>query len=474
MTAHVATDALAPVTESSEEDLATLRYVLDLSLQPIDRFDGFTKIEQIGGSALRYQLCFLGYTLAMAQFTRTPAFTGYQVEAQRNLITKMCDKRVWGYWATESLLGYGKFETDPIRHANVMYSGYFGVLLGLYETLNDSMYAKHGSLPLRWNSTTTHRYDFGRIGEAIRTNMLARPNCPQYPCEPHLIYPICNAFAFNTLAMHDRLHGTEWSEDILAGVRRSYREDGWQLRSGRFIPGRIGPRINACPPVLGYDAGMVFWLNALMPDIADKTWTTIRRKFIDFDDSKAKLRGQNWMRVDLGNYSRTKGTALTNAFVVAAAAEVGETELAQALNRAVEDEGTIERRLGARRYAGVSTMTNAQLALARFARSDGMAQLIRGEVPPVWRTGPVLDDAAYPDVLVGKAVSDGTALELVLRPGATRKRVRLGLARLNPGSTYRATGTVDDTVVADPGGHATVEVDLAGRTDVSIRPVSTG
>lgn len=47
----------------------------------------------------------------MSQYTRTPAFTGYLAEAQRNAITKMCDKRVWGYWATGSLFGYGRFVT---------------------------------------------------------------------------------------------------------------------------------------------------------------------------------------------------------------------------------------------------------------------------------------------------------------------------------------------------------------------------
>ena len=50
------TGSTPSVTESSPEDLAVLRYLLDLALQPLDRFDGFTHSEQMLLSALRYQL----------------------------------------------------------------------------------------------------------------------------------------------------------------------------------------------------------------------------------------------------------------------------------------------------------------------------------------------------------------------------------------------------------------------------------
>lgn len=77
-------DTRVPVTEHTPEDLAHLRYALDLALQPLDSFAGFTKIDQFREAATRYQLNALSYSLSMAQFTRTPAFTGYLAEAQRN------------------------------------------------------------------------------------------------------------------------------------------------------------------------------------------------------------------------------------------------------------------------------------------------------------------------------------------------------------------------------------------------------
>jgi hypothetical protein len=90
--------AAPPVTESTPEDLAALRYALDLGLQPLERWDGFRTIDQFRESALRYQLQFLQYALATSQYTRTPAFTGYLSEAQRNAIEKMLQPKVWKYW----------------------------------------------------------------------------------------------------------------------------------------------------------------------------------------------------------------------------------------------------------------------------------------------------------------------------------------------------------------------------------------
>ncbi|MET7769507.1 hypothetical protein [Nocardia sp. NPDC005366] len=466
-----APQTMPSVSESSADDLAFQRYVLDLALQPLDRFDGFDRIEQIGGSALRYQLNFIGYALAMAQYTRTPAFTGYLAEAQRNAIVKMCDKRVWGYWAAESLIGYARINTDPMRHANVMYTGYFGVMLGLYETLNaDRTFDRPGSLKLTWSPRRVHDYDFARLSRAIRRNMHARENCPQYACEPHLIYPICNVFAFNTLVMHDRLHGTDLTGDLVDRIRHSYLHDGWRLRDGRFIPGRLGPSLTISRPVLGYDAGMVAWLNAMMPDLARDTWTTIRDRFVDFDGSSVRLRGSSRARVDLGNYNVVNGDGMTRIFVATAAAEMGELDLAEALTRSMGERYRVVERDGARRFAGVSTVTNAHHALTRFVRPNGLRDLILGTVPPQWRTGPVLAEAAYPDVLVAKAVTDGAGLELVLRPGRGDRRVRLGIHRLIPNRSYRVTGATESIVSANAHGESVIEVDLGGRTDVRVTP----
>src|SRR5262245_5184860 len=76
--------------EHSLDDLAFLRYLLDLALQPIEQWNGFEWVEfQFREGAVRYQLNYAQWAIALAQFTRTPAFTGYLTEAQQNLIEKM-------------------------------------------------------------------------------------------------------------------------------------------------------------------------------------------------------------------------------------------------------------------------------------------------------------------------------------------------------------------------------------------------
>ena len=182
MSAGLAAGARAPaLAESSADDLEIQRHLLDLALQPLDRFDGFTRIDQWLEASLRYQLNAICFALAMAQYTRTPAFTGYLAEAQRNTVAKMLDRRVWGYWALENLLGHLRWDPDPIVRDNVMYSGYLGVMIGFHETLNDDRrYDPPGALTLRWDERRSYAYDLVSVAEAIRRNMLASPHT-QYP-----------------------------------------------------------------------------------------------------------------------------------------------------------------------------------------------------------------------------------------------------------------------------------------------------
>ncbi|HEX8594982.1 MAG TPA: hypothetical protein VF682_17195 [Pseudomonas sp.] len=67
----------------TNKDLGALRLVLDLALQPLDRFDGFTTIDQFRESAWRYQLYAIANALSVLRTTRLPAFDGYIGEAQR-------------------------------------------------------------------------------------------------------------------------------------------------------------------------------------------------------------------------------------------------------------------------------------------------------------------------------------------------------------------------------------------------------
>jgi hypothetical protein len=114
---------------------------------------------------------------------------------------------------------------------------------------------------------------------------------------------------------------------------------------------------------------------------------------------------------------------------------------------------------------------NAMLAVARFNAPGGFRALIADGPDAATLTGPILDDAAYPDVLVAAARTDGADLRMVLCPGAGPARVPIGIKRLVPGRRYRVHGAGDELVTADDRGDATVAVDLTGRTEVALLPV---
>jgi len=457
------------VAELTPDDLELERYLLDLALQPLDRFDGFSHIEQYLLSALRYQLNYACYALAQAQYNYTPAFTGYLTEAQANTIEKMRDKRVWGYWAHECLVGYQRWNPDPIVFANVMYTGFFGVMLGLFETLNDKRFSEPGALTLRWSDDTEYVYEFSSLCEAIVHNMDISSHGPLYPCEPRLIYPMCNAFSLSTLLIHDRLHGTDFGAGRTEQMAQAFDTHKYLRPDNRFMAAR-GPLKFFMGPSVGNDGVMSYWLDFAMPEQASKTWENLREKLVRITDDDVTIKATNWEILDPGNYS--PGTGMSRVSVMAAAKEHGDAELAAALEMSLDRRYRVVRKNGARAYTGISSWGNAGHVMARFTTENAMADLMAGKVPKPWKTGPILAQAGYPDVLVARAVTDGRALDLVLRPGNGCGRTVLGVERLAPRHDYVVTGGVDNTLTADDDGCALLTVDLDDRLEILLRPAA--
>lgn len=158
--------------ELTAQQLAFQRYILDRALQPLDRFDGFEWFDQFREAAVRYQLNYAQWALALAQYRCTPAFHGYLTEAQRRLIEKMTARSVWEYWRWENLWGNFRADPDPIRRDNIMLSGYYGVMLGTYASLTgDLRYDEPGCLEFRWNRRKQYRYDAPSIARIVHENM---------------------------------------------------------------------------------------------------------------------------------------------------------------------------------------------------------------------------------------------------------------------------------------------------------------
>lgn len=214
------------------------------------------------------------------------------------------------------------------------------------------------------------------------------------------------------------------------------------------------------------DGITTYFLNPFVPDIARRTWWL--NETYHLRTAEGGPRHRWWNRIDPGNYG-INTDRFTRAVLAANAREFGDDVGADALveslaHRIVEQDG-------ARRYRGLSMWGNLYLALTQFGHEDAFRGLVVDGFPEAWRTGPRLAEAAYPEVLVAYAVTDGQALDLVLRPGDGPVRTRLGLERLRPGREYAVSGGVAPTVVSDAEGRALLEVDLADRLEVRVSPV---
>ena len=463
-------DVRVPVAEHTSDDLAHLRFALDLALQPLDSWVGFTRIDQFREAAIRYQLNALSYSLSMSQFTRTPAFAGYLREAQRNAIDKLLDRRVWGYWALENAWGNLSRNRDPIGNPeNIMLTGFHGLMVGLYETLNDDRYSLPGALTYRWDEREAYPNDFGTLAARVHRNMTTSPYT-LFPCEPNWIYTVCNTFGMNTLRTHDRLHGTHYFADVEDALRRAY-ETEFLRPDGRII----GVRSSHLGMSWNFWAGpsiqltTAYWMHAALPDIAQRTWWLLRRSALERRDESVVMSRTVSARLDPGNYklgADTYGQIVT----MMAAREVGDDEWADAAQRTLETREQIAEAHGARRYTDASAFANLYANLGRYGRRSALRDLVVFGVPDTWRQGPVLAEAAYPDVLVAKAVTDGHALDLVLRPGDAPVRTRVRVERLVPHGEYTVQGACADRLTASAAGDAVLEVDLGGRHELRIAP----
>jgi hypothetical protein len=466
--------ALPLVEELSAEDLAAMRFLLDRSLQPVAQFEGFDWIEQFQTSSVRYQVMGMSYALSVAQAARVPALRGYLLEAQRNLIEKAMDHRLWSYWALENAWGNLRLDADPMApatHDNVMYSGWYAAMIGMHASnTGDDRYEGAGSIVFRHPRGREFVYDWPGIVGILADNF-GRCSFTLFPCEPNWIYVMCNNFAGIGLRIHDRLRGTDYWPDLEPRYRNALERE-FMTVDGRLVAIRSAHTGLTIPSLTSTmaDAVAAFYMHPLFPDIARRTWEIVRHDLVHLDPGGARVELRGWDRIDTGNYRRS--TATTLAAVMAAAAEMGDLEARDALAAALRAEHPSVLDGGVLHHPGVSVTGHTASFSARAGRTNALLDLVAHGLPEAWRTGPVLARVAYPDVLVAKAASDGAALEAVVLPGGPPGRQTLGIGQLRPQTRYACTGTVERFAVADAEGGATVTVELDGRREIHVQPVS--
>lgn len=449
-----------PVTASAEmppTQMAEFRRMLDLALQPVDSWKGFPMNDTWQDGALRYQICTMSWNLAMGQYTQLPAFHGYLNQAQENLIRKHIDRKTWNYWYWESLWGNLRPDKNPVHIDNIMLTGFLGVSLGMFESSSGtSPFAKPGALTFRWDDATAFSYNHRTMLEEVIKNF-HRYDYGWFPCEPHWIYSMCNLVGRAALALHDARHGTNFVAQVSPAFNRSLNEE-MALADGRIkvcTSSLFGFQVPSLSGLFGETWGIRF-LTPQLPEHAERLWQILKQDFISVapDGSlKFRLLPLGWDTRKPADFSKWPEI---NPLIVTlwAALEMGDDEIINATRKSIDD------RYGAGMAASMT-----------WSGRNTIRNMVNKGLPEAWAKGPLLSEANYPDAIVTRAVSDGAALNLVLHPGSDAEITSLGLSRLVPGRTYRVRQSQDQFVASGQGTH-TVSVELRGRTELDIVPVS--
>ncbi|KAF1816396.1 hypothetical protein P152DRAFT_121713 [Eremomyces bilateralis CBS 781.70] len=460
-----------------EMDLDTLRFLqwtLEMGLAPRDDWSYHDVIDQFQTSAIRYQLYGGGWDLALYQSIYAPNFHGYLSLAQRNLIEKSLTKKVMNFWQWESL--FGKFKTmdiDPIRKDNIMVSGYILLSCALYQAnTGDNRYTKPGSLAFEVTHNDVYKYDIQSVAELVFFNMDQNPYT-LYPCEPNWVYAICNLIGVIGLQASDRVLGNKFADRIRERFESALERE-FSNADGTILPIRSELTGFTIPGLAGTisDASVCMQGSPYIPAIAHRNWAFIKRENLKYNkDGKLELVGLIGAdKLDPGNYK--EGVGAIRANLAAVAAEFGDAQIAHDLVKQVDEEyhPVKETKSGSRKNQGLSTILHGSTLRARMSGFQDWSNLVGKGIPEITRSGPILEEVTFPDVLVAKAYSvDGESVDLVLYDGKAPGRFQLGFTQLRPGATYSLG---KQTATADEEGHASFELEIRGRTAVKLEPVA--
>ena len=473
-----ATEPMPGERELDPEQIASVRFVLERALQPIDGFKGFTIIDQFQPAALRYQINHMGFALGMVQAHFTPNFHGYLLEAQRNLIEKYRVPLVWKYWKYESMWGHFNFTNhDPVIRDNIMLSGWYSMHVGQY-TLNtgDTRYAEPGSLTFKIGEREVYKHDLHSMVNAVTSNF-EKSRFTLFPCEPNWVYPICNMYGLSGLASHDAVFGTKYVPKVYPQWRNQLRAEFTDLKGS--IVGLRSKWTGLEMPFYNGEAGFAFFANIFSQPFARRLWAVGRKElgFCLAPDAEGKTRLTlptellPFMdKIDPGHYK--PGVLFAYVAVTICAREFGDDELAEAALRSMDQDCGRTLEDGVLSYKKGSCLANVWGVEARLMRTNDFRNTFVTGPPKSALAGPILTDVKYPDVLVAKAFSHGRDLELVMYNGRAAGPQNITIERLRAGATYRVTGpAAAGTATADAQGRAQLSVRLDGRTEVRIDPV---
>ena len=466
--------------ELTEEQLRGMRHLFQASTRKFGDLEGFGKK---GRHLMGYQYLFsvVGMTYMMMQQKYTPNFHGYLKYSREFLLDAVTDPRTCSYWAKQSLLGYWKWNTDPIIHSNVMLSGWLMPMLASFEEcFQDDKYQKDGSLTFKpaAKKPIEHPYSAKAVNKALYDQYHSKMYPYMYiPCEPHLAFPVCNSYGVEGMLIYDRIHGTHYMADIFDDLYDNMAQEFTEIEGSMALRRQYTFGLRHLPASQlgkGYDpmADVQNYLQyaALFPGLCKRAYAFIRRDHIELRDGVVYIKGKKWEEVfDMATQSLNPALAIAMLEIVAA--EYGDTEVVEGLKKAEEIYLTRSKDPKVVRWENVPLVISAWLHFAHMARKGDWTDIILRGMPESAKIGPYLDDCKFPEVLVAKAASDGADLDLVLYNGEEPGEQMIKIARLQPNANYKIKD-MNYSFTADKEGTAEIKVNLDGRTQLHIVPAA--
>lgn len=464
--------------ELSEEDLRGTRYLFDHTVRENGDFhdlnDGLF-FPSLG--SYRYQFSALSYPLLLLQCKYLPNFRGYLNKALEFCIDGFTDPRTCSYWKWESLLGYLKFNRDPISDSNIMLSGWMlPAVTGYGANNHNRKFEQPDSIRFRPDKNHSYGYDAKGVMEVLYKQWAGK-RFPGYliPCEPDIAFPICNSYGLLGMLMYDRDHGTKYSEDVLPDFYKAMVEEFFEINGtmatckGYRFGLRFMPDLQLAIVPFG-DVALALEFAPIFPGLAKRYYMFSRENAFEIrEDGLAYLKGGIPWESLLDMDTKTQNPSAMISSMEMSAKEHGDYELYEALKKTEEKYLERSKNPAVLNYRGVSVVSMANLVFAHIAeKGDWYDTILKGPDETAF-SGPVLEDCSYPKVLVAKAVSHGDDLDLVLYNGEESGEQELVLGNLKPSAEYHIAGT-EHSFASDAEGTAKIAVYLDGRTNIQIVP----
>jgi hypothetical protein len=286
----------------SVEALATLNHFHSIAAQAQGDWSGMgiESVDQHGDDGFHMQLPYMLYALAVAQHSKTPAYRELYKASMNGLIEKMKRNEVWDYWEKFST-GEDHYdeahhhlvrkpEADPIKTANVMYSGHILPMLAMYEMFyRDGRWSAPDAFTLERLTPAAGFERFPWDMDSVQRNTVRQFVESDYlglECYVDTIFPTtCLLFPLHGLIHYDHLKGTKVARDVI-----SKHVNAWRRISTLYHMDKIGRTPYVLEPSrhsVGLSDSVAFgktqFMNVFAPEYTRAAYPFWRKSLFDLD-----------------------------------------------------------------------------------------------------------------------------------------------------------------------------------------------